>query len=127
MKTREDVESMLLQLEQPFEEIEPGMWALPIGDDDVRLIVHHSAPLLLFRLKVMDLPEDEARCGPLFRRLLELNATDLVHGAYGIDEGDVILSHGLELETLDPHELQAAVDSVQMAVATHLEGLAAFR
>jgi hypothetical protein len=30
----------------------------------------------------MEVPRDEKQCGELFQRLLELNATDLVHGAY---------------------------------------------
>ncbi len=127
MITREDVESHLLRLEQDFEEIEPGMWAVHTAGEDVRLVIHHSPPLLLFRIKVMEVPEDEQQCIELFRRLLELNATDLVHGAYGIEEGDVILSYALQLENLDFNEFQATVDSMQMAVASHFEALSPFR
>ncbi|CAN5878117.1 MAG: CesT family type III secretion system chaperone [Gemmatimonadetes bacterium] len=127
MITREDVESHLLRLEQEFEELEQGMWAVHTGGDDVHLIIHHSPPLLLFRIKVMEVPEDEQQCMELFRRLLELNATDLVHGAYGIEEGDVILSSALQLENLDFNEFQATVDSMQMAVAAHFEALSPFR
>ncbi len=127
MITREDVESHLLRLEQDFEELEPGMWAVHVTGDDVRLVIHYSPPLLLFRIKVMEVPEDEQQCAELFRRLLELNATDLVHGAYGIEEGDVILSSALQLENLDFNEFQATVDSMQMAVASHFEALSPFR
>ncbi len=127
MITREDVESHLLRLEQDFEELEPGMWAVHTAGDDARLIIHHSPPLLLFRIKVMEVPEDEQQCTELFRRLLELNATDLVHGAYGIEEGDVLLSSALQLENLDFNEFQATVDSMQMAVASHFEALSPFR
>ena len=75
----------------------------------------------------MEVPEDEGSCGRLFRRLLELNASDLVHGAYGVEEGDVILSESLELENLDFNEFQASVDSMQLALASHLETLSPFR
>ncbi|HEV2131547.1 MAG TPA: YbjN domain-containing protein [Longimicrobiaceae bacterium] len=127
MITREDVESHLLRLEEDFEELEQGMWAVDMAGEDVRLVIHHSPPLLLFRIKVMEVPEDEQQCTELFRRLLELNATDLVHGAYGIEEGDVILSSALQLENLDFNEFQATVDSMQMAVASHFEALSPFR
>jgi hypothetical protein len=127
MMTREDVESFLLRMEQDFDEVEPGMWSVNTPGDDVRLIVHHSPPLLLFRIKAMEVPTDEQQCMELFRRLLELNATDIVHGAYGIEEGDVILTSALQLENLDFNEFQATVDSMQMAVASHFEALAPYR
>ena len=80
------------------------------------------------RTKVLDVPTgDPVRCTDLYRRLLELNATDLVHGAYGIEEDDIILSDSLELENLDFNEFQASVDSMQLAVASHLESLSPFR
>ena len=66
---------------------------------------------LLIRMKVMDMPDDEAT-KDLYRTLLELNATEIVHGAYGIEDGDLILSDTLELETLDFLELQASMESI---------------
>ena len=128
MVTREDIESYLLRLEGEHEEIEPGMWVLQSESvDGARLVIHHSPPLLILRTKVMDLPEDREQCAELFRRLLELNAVDLVHGAYGIEEGDVILSDAMQLENLDFNEFQASIDSIQVALASHLETLAAYR
>ena len=125
--TREDVESLLLRIGQDIEEIGQGMWMLQSGVDGAGLVVHYSPPLLLLRVKVMEVPGDERMCAGLYRRLLELNATDLVHGAYGIEEDDVILSESLELENLDFNELQASIDSIQMAIAAHLESLSPFR
>lgn len=127
MVTREDVESFLLRTEQEYEEVENGMWLVNTGVDGARLVVHHSPPLLLFRLKVMDLPESEERCAELYERLLELNATDMVHGAYGLEQGDVVLADALELENLDFNEFQASIDSIQMAAAAHMEPLAPYR
>jgi hypothetical protein len=125
MATREDIESFLLRMEQSVEDVEPGMWVL--GTDGGRMVIHYSPPLLLLRVKVLDVPKEDSRCTELFRRLLELNAEDLVHGAYAIEEGDVILTDTLELEHLDFNEFQASVDSIQLAIASHLESLAAYR
>lgn len=127
MRTREDLESFLLRLDQDFEEVEPGMWVLHGGGEAANLVAVYSAPLLLLRAKVMDVPADEARAAKLYRHLLELNAVDLVHGAYGVEDGDVILSDSLELENLEFNEFQAAVDSMQVALASHLETLSAYR
>jgi hypothetical protein len=127
MVTREDVESYLLRTGMEHEAVEEGMWVMRGGGTDAPLVVHHSPPLVVFRLKVMDVPPDEQRCGELFRTLLSLNASDLVHGAYGLEEGDVILTESLEAENLDFNEFQATIDSFQMAAASHLETLAPFR
>jgi hypothetical protein len=70
-------------------------------------------------MKVMDLPEKGS--AELYRTLLELNASDVVHGAYGIEEDELILSDTLELETLDFHEMQSSVESMQLAAAGHAE------
>ncbi|HEX6069885.1 MAG TPA: YbjN domain-containing protein [Longimicrobiaceae bacterium] len=126
MVTREDVESFLLRMELEVEEVEKGMWVVRSGNG-ASVVVHYSPPLVVLRTKVLDVPEDQARCTGLYRRLLELNATDLVHGAYGIEENDIILSDSLELENLDFNEFQASVDSMQLAVASHLESLSPFR
>lgn len=127
MVTREDVESFLGRTELPYEEVEEGMWVVQLGEGGAGVVVHFSPPVVLFRLKVLDLPGDEGRCAGLYRRLLELNATDLVHAAYGLEEGDVILTHTLRLEDLDYGEFEATLDSFQVALASHLEELAPFR
>jgi len=127
MVTRDDVESYLHRMELEIEEIDEGMWVARNGTHGAGLVVNHSPPVLVFRAKVLDVPNDEKRSSQLFQRLLELNATDMVHGAYAIEEGDVILTEALELENLDFNEFQATVDSMQMALASHLEELAPYR
>jgi hypothetical protein len=127
MVTREDVESFLLRTQLDFEEVEAGMWLVQGQSNGYRLVVNHVPPLLVLRAKVLDVPSDQTRCAELYRRLLELNAGDLVHGAYALEEGDIILTDALELENLDFNEFQASIDSIQMALASHMESLAPFR
>src|SRR5688572_10215502 len=126
MVTREDVERYLLQTELAFEEVDHGMWVAK-SNGGPSLVIHHSPPVLVFRVKVMDAPRDATKCTDLFRSLLRLNAGELVHAAYGLEEDDVVLTESLELENLDQNEFQAVIDSIQMAMATHLEQLAPFR
>jgi hypothetical protein len=126
MVTREDVESFLLRSAQEYEEVEVGMWTVQSGSG-ARVVVHYSPPLLILRAKVLDVPVPGGQCESLYRRLLELNAMDLVHGSYGIEADDVILSDSLELENLNFNEFQASLDSIQVALASHLEELSPYR
>jgi hypothetical protein len=103
-----------------FEEVDEGMFLVQHKEDGPPVVVHHSPPLLVVRLKVMDVPEGRD-LGKLFESLLVWNATDVVHGAYGIEESDLVLTDTLELETLDFPELQASLESMQMAAASHID------
>lgn len=121
MVNREDLESFLIRMDVEYEEVADGMFLIRTADGDLPIVVNHSPPLVIVRLKVMDLPPAEGGREELYRKLLELNATDVVHGAYGLEETELILSHTLQLETLDFPELQAAVESVQMAASSHID------
>ena len=123
MVTREDLESFLIRMNVGYEEVDEGMFLCEGKDGGPSVVVHHSPPVLLVRMKVMDLPDGANGATDLFRTLLELNATDIVHGAYGLEEGELILSDTLELETLDFHELQASFESVQLAASGHIESI----
>ncbi len=121
MVTREDVESYLIRMDVDYEEVAEGMFLARSRDERLPIVVNHSPPLLILRMKIIELPGGDESREELFRTLLELNASDVVHGAYGIEEGEIILSHTLHLETLDFPELQAALESIQMAASSHME------
>ncbi len=120
MVTREDLEGYLTRLGTDFEEVDDGMFLVSTDNGGAPIVVHHSDPVLVVRMKVMDLPANSDRLGGLYETLLKLNATDVVHGAYGIEEGELILSDTLQLETLDFEELRASFESVQLAASSHL-------
>jgi hypothetical protein len=46
-----------------------------------------------------------------------------VHGAYGIENGEVILSDTLELENLQFSEFRASLESLTLAVVSHWQEL----
>jgi hypothetical protein len=122
MMTREEVESYLLRMGLDYEEVEDGFWVIRTSSDGPPVVANYSPPLLLLRLKVMDLPDDNGgngRLSALYRKLLELNAGDILHGSYGIDDGEVVLSDALELETMDFSELRSSYESMALAAQTH--------
>ena len=131
MITREDVETFLDRLNTDgatYSELEAGLWVVhPSGPLDFDVVITHNPPVLLLRVKVMPLPADGTDVSALNRRLLELNATDLLHGSYGLDNGDVVLTEALELSHLDYEEFLAAYESMTLSLTSHLREIAAFR
>ena len=80
-----------------------------------------------WRVKGMARPKVEGSLATLSRRLLQLNATELVHGSYGIEGDSIVLTEAMELSHLDYEEFLAAYESMTLALASHLRELAPFR
>jgi hypothetical protein len=131
MLTKEDIESFLnrLSAEGPsYSEVEPGLWIVrPSGELDFSVVVHYSPPVVLLRVKVMTLPSNADAAATLSRRLLELNATDMVHGSYGIEQDSIVMTEALELSHLDYEEFLAAFESITVSLASHLRELGTYR
>lgn len=126
MKTNDDIEGYLIELNQPFEQLEDGIWVLNDEEDHVpNVVILHSPPIITFRVKLMDVPEH--RRAELFDKLLRLNATDMIAGAYGIDQDDVVIVDTLQSENLDFNEFQASIESLSLAIAEHYPVLRGFR
>lgn len=131
MVTREDIESFLDRLAAEgtsHSEVEPGLWIVkPNGALDLDVVVHYSPPVVVLRVKVMNVPQDAAASASLARRLLQLNATDLVHGSYGIERDSIVITEALELAHFDYEEFLAAYEGMTLALGSHLRELGAFR
>jgi hypothetical protein len=125
MKTAADIQSYLLKMELPYEEPREGTWVVRGLDGIDNIVVTLAGPVLVFRVKLMEIPRHHRE--DLFRTLLELNATEMMHGAYGIEGEAVVISDALQLENLDYNEFAATVDDITLAVASHLGRLAKFR
>ncbi len=123
MVSREDIESFLIQTEATYEEIGEGLWLVhPEAAQEIPIpgiVVSYQPPVVVLRSDICETPIDDQDQLRLYERLLELNALDLIHGAYGLEDGEVILSDTLELENLDFTEFRASLDSITIAVTTH--------
>ncbi len=119
-RTVEDVENYLLQLDRRFEN-DGGTYLIGAespGQPPIALRV--APPIVAIRVVITEVPAGPEHQSALFKRLLEYNATDLMHVSYGIDNGTVVLSAALELENLDRNELEAALSDVDLALARHV-------
>jgi hypothetical protein len=127
MISREDLESFLIRTEMDHREIGESMWLVdPVKDaveDHPAVVVSLSPPLVIFRAGIGTVPEGDHARLKLYQTLLELNASDLVHGAYGLEGNEVILVDALELQDLDYSEFQASLESLSLAVTSHVQQL----
>ncbi len=123
MKSAEDIESYLLRIGLSSERVDTAIWLVKL-DGHENLAISIAGPVVAFRLKVMDVPV--AGREQLYRTLLGLNTTEMVHGAFGLEGEAVVVVHALELENLDFNEFQAVIDDMTMVAAKHYPFLSKF-
>ena len=123
-KTTEDIQSYLLKMDLRSEEPREGTWLLSGLDGIDKIIITLAGPVVVFRVKIMDIPRHNRE--DLFRTLLELNATEMMHGAYGIEGESIVICDALQLENLDYNEFAATIDDITLAVASHHSRLAKY-
>jgi hypothetical protein len=126
MMTKEKIESYMTELGLSYEQKGKNVWVV-FGEDKglENVIVMIDDPIVIIQVKVMEIPKENRAA--LFEELLHLNATDMVHGAYALQDKSVILLNTLLAETMDIEELQASFDALGLALAQHYEILAKYR
>jgi hypothetical protein len=120
------IEQYLTDLTYSFRELESNFWLLEDSEhnlDGVALV--YCDPLVVIRVTVMDIPR-EGRL-EFFQKLLELNANDMIHGAYAVENGKVIMIDTLEYDTLDYTEFRATLDAISLALIQHFPVLSKYR
>jgi len=126
MASERDLEKYFEELGYSYDIVGPRLWQLDTGAEGgfAKVLASYSPPLVVLRLKVADLPKgDDVK---LFRALLEANAKEVVHGAFGLEGNALVAVDTLEAEYLDPGELQASVDGMTFAAAAMVPRLKQF-
>jgi hypothetical protein len=123
-RTQEDVERFLELRGHPIEVMPDGTMLVRVAAGQPPAVVRVDPPLVLIQVNVGEVSfEDSAKAADFYRRLLELNATDLLHASYGLANNRVVLSAALPLENLDENELGAALADVSLALVEHIPSL----
>jgi hypothetical protein len=123
-RSPEDLEGYLNTLERRFERLEDGTFLVGAGANLPPIALRIAPPVVVIQVAIGAAPSaDSADAARLFRRLLELNAKDLLHAAYAIEDGTMVLSAARELDTLDINELEAVFADMSMALSEHVPGL----
>jgi hypothetical protein len=124
IQTSDDLEGYLSRLERPFERVGEGStYVLAMGAGRPLVALRLSPPVLVLRVEIGAAPAEPELSLALYKKLLELNAGALLHVAYGLQEGRIVLSAALSLENLDLNELEAALADVDLALSEHVPTL----
>jgi hypothetical protein len=120
------VEQYLIDLMFTYREVEKNLWYVDDEEHGLQgVAIMLAEPLVVFRIVVMDAPREKRL--ELFTKLLELNASDMVHGAYALEDEKIVLIDTLEYETLDYGEFRATLDAFSLALAQHYPVLSIYR
>jgi len=81
------------------------------------MVVDCEDPIVVIEQFILNVPSN---IGDLFKRLIQMNRT-LVHGAFVLNEdGDKILFRDtLQIENLDPNELEASIQALSLGLAEY--------
>ena len=120
------IEQYLIDLMFTYQEIGTNVWLIDDEEHGMEgVAVALNEPLVVLRVEVMEAPE-KGRL-ELFTKLLELNASDLVHGAYALEGNKIVLIDTLEYDTMDYAEFRASLDALSLALIQHYPILAQYR
>jgi len=112
------IEQFLIELKYSYEEVKPNLWLLDDAQHDLeRMVVMYADPLVIIRVQVMDVPRKNRE--EFYAKLLDLNAGDMIHGAYGLEGDKVVIICTMEYETLDFIEFRATLDAISLALTQH--------
>ncbi len=123
-RTIRDVEAYLVALGKPHDLVDVDTYSIRTGADTPPIGMRLAGDVLVLRVYIGEPPTlAGAEQAAFFRCLLEYNATELMHCAYGLEGGRVVLGAALELENLDLNEFEAAVADIDLALARHVPHL----
>lgn len=132
-RTADDVENYLITLGRHFERQQPKTSETASGEatfllqskDGPVIAIRVASPIVAIRVDIGRAPADPQHQLKTFHRLLELNATDLMHASYGIEGKDtIVLSAALPIDNLDANELDATLSDIDVAIMRHIKELA---
>jgi hypothetical protein len=120
------IEQYLIDLMLTYQQIGKNLWLLDDEDHSLQgVAVMQADPLVIFRAEIMDAPKDNLL--ELYTILLELNATDVIHGAYALDNKKIVLIDSLQYDTMDYEDFRASLDSFSLALTQHYPILSKYR
>ncbi len=124
VQNEDDLQTMLNRLDRRFEKLEDGTFLIGAGAGQVPVALRLLDPVLVAHVVIGPAPKgDAAMEAKVFRHLLGLNATSLFHAAFGIENGDIVLTAALTMASLDLNELEAVLSDMGMALSEHVPTL----
>ncbi|MDR1802980.1 MAG: YbjN domain-containing protein [Treponema sp.] len=120
------IEQYLIELKYSYREVKPNLWLLDDAENSIEgIVVMYADPLVIIQVQVMEIPTLNSH--ELYRKLLELNAGDMIHGAYGLEGNKVVIIDTLRYDTMDYPEFRATLDAISLALTQHYPVLSVYR
>jgi phage shock protein A len=101
-----------------YQKIKENLWLLDDEEHSLHgVAIMHADPFVIFRVEIMDSPKNNLL--ELYTKLLELNAVDVIHGAYALEKKKIVLLNTLQYDIMDYEDFRAALDSFSFALTEH--------
>ena len=124
--TDSKIEQYLIGLMITYQQIDSNLWLLEDQERSLQgVAIMQAEPLVIIRAEIMDVPEKNVL--ELYTKLLELNAADVINGAYALDNKKIVLIDTLQYSTMDYDDFQATLDSFSLALTQHYPILSKYR
>ena len=120
IRTSDDLEAQLGRLGRRYERHPDGTFVLSLGANQPPAALLLVPPVLVVQVAIGPAPKDIAIAAPIYKKLLELNASALLHSAFGLENEQIVLAAALELESLDLNELEAVLADIDVALGEHV-------
>ena len=119
------IEEFLIDLMYTYQQVEQNLWLIDDEEHSLNgVAIALTDSLVTVRVVVMDDPKVNSL--EFYSKLLELNA-DLIHGAYALSGGKVLLIDTLEHDTMDYEDFRAVLDAFSVALTQHYPVLSQYR
>ena len=120
------IEEYLIKLMYTYNEIDKNMWLIEDPENELQeVVIMYSDPLVIIRSVIMLTPDDNRL--ELYTKLLELNASDVIHGAYALEGNQIVLINTMNYDTMDFEEFRCTLDAFSLALTQHYPILSKFR
>lgn len=120
-KTREDIERELEARGRSYQVLDDHTIVVPLVPGQAPAVLRVEAPVVVMQVNIGEVSfTGDTKAAAFYKKLLELNASSLVHAAYGLDGSRVVLSAALEIDNLDVNELEAALADLALALVEQL-------
>jgi len=122
------IEQYLIEMMITYQQVDKNFWLLEDEEHSLHgVVIVLAEPLVVIRADIMDVPKKNLL--ELYTKLLELNGTDIIHGAYALDNDTkkVILLNTLQYDTMDFEDFSSALESFSLALTEHYPILSKFR
>lgn len=120
IRSSDDLEAQLGRLGRRYERTPDGTFILSLGANQPPAAILLVPPVLVVQVAVGAAPKDLTKAAPIYKKLLELNASALLHAAFGLENDQIVLAAALELDSLDLNELEAVLADIDVALGEHI-------